>query len=48
MEIPQIQIIIPSQCILKYLTFKKNKLKTTAEGIEKSSIIITDVILVIV
>ena len=43
-EIPHKQIAIPSQCRLKYETFRKIIESTTADGIEKSSMIITEVI----
>lgn len=48
MLIPQRQIAIPNQCRLKYVTFKNKIERMTAEGIEKSSIIMTLVIDVIV
>lgn len=47
-DIPRIQTDIPSQCLLKYETFKNTIERTTADGIEKSSMIMTDVIEVIV
>jgi hypothetical protein len=45
---PTKQIVMPSQCFLKYVILRKIMDRTTADGIEKSSIIITEVIDVIV